>query len=210
MQFLFQDRSDAGRLLVKKLSVFRNSSAIVLALPRGGVVIGYQIAKSLKLPLSVIVSRKIGSPNNPEFGIGAVSENDSVVLDQDSIKSVKVSRAELNALIEKEKKEVEHRIELFRKGEPLLSMKGKTVIIVDDGLATGVTAKAAIGSVEKLHPQKVVFAAPVCAADSVVELQPRLDQVICLYAPVTMGAIGAYYRDFSQTTDREVLSLLKL
>ncbi len=210
METVFRNRHDAGKLLAKKLISYKGKVAYILALPRGGVVVAHVVAKSLHLPHDVIISRKIGSPNNPEFGIGAVSENDSVILDQASIETLDLTKRDLDKLVEKEKKEVDRRIQLFRDGKALPSMEGKTVIILDDGLATGVTARAAVVAVEKLHPQKIVFAAPICAADSVIELQSHVDEVSCLYAPMTMGAIGAYYQDFSQTTDREVLSLLKL
>lgn len=209
METVFQDRHEAGKLLAKKLTAYKGKSTYILALPRGGVVVAYEVAKNLNLPFNVIISRKIASPNNPEFGIGAVSENGSVVLNQTSIETLGLTKQDLDKLIENKKKEVDRRVQLYRNTRRLPFMEGKTIIIVDDGLATGVTARAAIVAVEKLNPQKIIFAAPVCAAESVVELQLKVDQVICLSAPIDLRSIGTYYENFSQITEEEVIDFLK-
>lgn len=206
---VFEDRREAGKLLAKKLVPFQKEHPIVLALPRGGVPIGFEIAKSMYVPLDVLVVRKIGSPHNPEFGIGAIAEENTQILDKSSINTLGISKKELAGIIKKEKEELKRRVNLYRKNRSPPLMKDKTVIIVDDGLATGVTAKAAISSVKKGKPKQVIFAAPVCAYDTIQELKGLVDNVVCIAKPHDFGSVGRWYREFEQISDEEVINFLK-
>lgn len=205
---IFKNRSSAGKKLAKKLKKYQQENVIVLALPRGGVPVGYEIAKLLASPFNVIVSRKIGAPQNPELGIGAISENNVSLMNKRIASLLNISQNQVENIIKKEKKELSRRIRLYRNNQSLPDLSGKTVILVDDGLATGVTAKAAIESIKKLKPEKIVFAAPVCARESVKQLSPDADQIVCLYTPSALQAIGIYYKNFQQVTDQEVVRLI--
>lgn len=204
----FINREQAGRDLARALLDYKREHPLVLALPRGGVVLGYEVAKELNAPLEVLISRKIGAPHNPEFGVGAISENDTLLLDTDTISVLGIEEKDLYATITQEKEELERRIAVYRQGNPLPSLEGKTVIIVDDGLATGVTARAAIEAVSQENILQVVFAAPVCNAEVAEGIQTKVDQVVCLHTPLEMRAIGLYYQDFEQVSDAEVMRLL--
>lgn len=203
----FEDRKDAGVQLASMLLQLRKDKPIILALPRGGVEIGYEVAKALKAPLDVIVSRKIGSPPDPEFAIGAVSEKNTVVFDKRTLFGFGLEESRLGEEIKKTKEEVDRRIKLYR-GRPLPKLAGRTVIIVDDGLATGMTALASVKSVKKEKPKRIVFAAPVCTAGPMKKLESVVDTVICKLTPKGLGSIGEYYRDFPQVSDDEVLYIL--
>lgn len=205
---LFKDREEAGKLLAAKLKKYKTGNPLVLALPRGGVVVGYQIAKILALAMDVIIVRKIGSPRDPEFGIGAIAEGGISVLDNRSVKILGISEEQSAEMISREKKELDRRLELYRGGKCLAFAKGKTVIIADDGLATGVTALAAIQAVRKLNPLKMIFAVPVCSFEASDSIGKKVDEFICLSNRENLRAIGLYYRNFSQVSDEEVLQLL--
>ena len=204
----FKHRRHAGQKLAQALGRYHLKDASILALPRGGVPVAYQIARSLHLPLTVLVSRKIGAPGNPEYGIGAVSEFDTVVLDRPAIRALGISDSQIKAIKISETKELDRRIDTYRQSKKLPDLTGKTAVLVDDGLATGVTAKSAIQAVKQLHPQKVILAVPVCAAQTAAELKNWVDDLVCLHAPTNLRAIGLYYRDFAPTTDQEVVRLL--
>ncbi|MGE5042023.1 MAG: phosphoribosyltransferase [Candidatus Levyibacteriota bacterium] len=204
----FEDRKDAGVKLAQALCMQKCKEPIVLALPRGGLPVGYEVAKVLHCPLEVFISRKIGSPENPEYGIGAVSEHD-VFLDNTSIQELQIKPNQLDKLIEKERLEVKRRIQTYRGNRALPALQGKDVIIVDDGLATGVTARAAILSIKKLKPRKLFFAAPVCSYDIALTLEQMADSVVCLLKPRYFQAVGKWYRNFNQVTDAEVLEYLR-
>lgn len=205
---LYSDRHHAGKELAKSLKEYAHGDAIVLALPRGGVNIGYELAKALHIPLDVIVARKIGLPENPEFGIGAIGENGARVLDTRVIRLIGIPDDVLKNIIMKEQTELKRRVRLYRKNKPLPNLKNKTVILVDDGLATGVTAKAAIEAIKKQQPKKIIFASPICAYDTAQEFRSLVDEVICLATPLDLMSIGLWYRNFDQVSDEEVLQLL--
>ena len=206
---MFVDRSDAGQKLGALLQKFRGSNVIVLALPRGGVVVGFQVAKALEAALDVVIVRKIGAPDNPEFGIGAISESGVRILDRKTIKQRGYKQKEIEAVIQKELQEMRRRKTLYSTNRPKYSISKKTVILVDDGVATGVTAQAAIKSVLKKKPVHLVFATPVCAKESTMNLSQMVDEFICLISPEGLTAIGAYYEDFSQVSDKEVIEYLE-
>lgn len=205
---LFADRSDAGRQLALRLEEYKKTQPLVLALPRGGVVVGYEVATYLHAPLEVIVSRKVGIPYNPELGIGAVSEEGVLLLNTKTLSELTIPVKETERVITREEKELTRRIELYRGGKSLPTFEGKTVILVDDGVATGVTAQAAIKVIRKHTPRKLVCAVPICARDTSRIIAREVDAFICLHSPDFMQAIGLYYKNFKQVTDEEVVDLL--
>lgn len=205
---IFGSRAEAGQKLALELKKYQDHNPIILALPRGGVPVGWEIAKVLHAPLDILVACKIGAPRNPEFGIGAVAENGIKILDEPTIKLLGLSIEEVNEATDKAQKQLQERVNKYRKGKLLPNLPGKTAILVDDGLATGVTAKSAIVAVQKQNPEKIVFATPVCAQDSARELETQIDSIICLIAPVKFRAVGLWYKNFPQLSDQEVLNLL--
>lgn len=205
----YQNRQEAGYQLAQKLIKYRNEHPIIIALPRGGVVIGYEVSKALKAPLDVIVPRKIGAPFNPEFGIGAIAPNNVRVLDNQSIKLIGISEFQIEEIIQKETQEMNRRIQLYRKNLAPLNLKDKTVIIVDDGIATGVSTRAAVLSVKHMNPKKIILAVPVCPPDAADKFRKEVDEFLTLQEPLDFYAVGAYYSNFSQTTDDEVIALLE-
>jgi predicted phosphoribosyltransferase len=206
----FKDRIDAGRQLAKELKKYaERDDVIVLALPRGGLPIGYEIAKKLKVPLDVIVARKIGAPHNPEFGIGAVTEGGMAVVNIDAVRVLGVSKDELNQLATEEANEVERRRKLFRGDRPELQIEGKTVILVDDGLAAGATALAAIRYLRSKNPKQIVFAVPVCPKDTADYLRKEVDDLICPNIPDHFTAVGVWYDNFPQLSDEDALAILR-
>ena len=206
---LFKDRHQAGLELAKRLTRYAGDDPVVLALPRGGLSIGLEVAKALQSPLDVVIARKIGLPHNKEFGIGAISEGNIRILDERIINLIGINQNMLKDILEEEQAELQRRIEVYRNNKPLPDVRNKTVILVDDGLATGVTAKAAIEAIRKLHPKRIVFAAPICAYDTAQQLRSLVDDVVCLATPYDLMAIGYWYQNFEQVTDEEVLDLLK-
>ena len=207
-EIIFKNRKEAGQKLAEALKSYGAEKPIILAMPRGGVVVAYEIAKALNAPLDVIVSRKIGAPLQPEYAIGAIAPGDIGVFNEEAISSLGITKAEIEILITHEKKEMERRIKLYRGDKPPLDLKDKVVIIVDDGVATGQTALVAIRSVRKMQPKKIVFACGVGAQDSMELLRQEADEVISLNVPKTFYAVGQWYQDFGQVTDEEVLRLL--
>lgn len=205
----FEDREDAGRRLAAWLERYRDEDPIVFALPRGGVPVGFEISRSLGAPLDVFISRKLGAPGQPEFGIGAVAPGGVRVLNRDVVERLGIPESYLEMVTRKEMAEVERRLHHFRGDRPEPEVAGRTVILVDDGLATGVTARAAVESLKRLGPRRLILAAPVCAAQTAKLLGPEVDELVCLEAPADLGAIGFWYADFSQTSDEEVIELLE-
>ena len=206
---MFDDRRDAGIRLARELKEFKErKDVIVLALPRGGVVVAHEIARALRVPLDVFVVRKLGFPGRPELAIGAVSETGAVVWNQDVLSMYEVSKAYLDRELQKEKEEILRRVALYRSGRTLPVLKGKVLILVDDGLATGATARAAIEALKQEKPKKLVTAVPVAPAGTALEFERLVDTFVCLEADPALYAIGAYYRDFTQVTDKEVIDLL--
>jgi predicted phosphoribosyltransferase len=204
----FVDRIDAGNRLASVLKDFSGKKGIVLAIPRGGVVVGSVIAKSLNLPLDVIIPRKIGAPYNPELAIGAVAEDGTAILDNHLIKYLGVDLEYVKEETEGQKKEIERRLKLYRQDISYPILKGLDVIVVDDGIATGSTMKAALASVKNRGAASITVAVPIGPPSTIEELNKIADRVVCLYTPEYFQAIGQFYKDFSQTTDEEVIKLL--
>ncbi|MBU0576111.1 phosphoribosyltransferase [Patescibacteria group bacterium] len=203
------DRVHAGRQLAKKLTAYQDTSAIVLALPRGGVPIGFEISQRLNLPLDVILVRKIGMPGQPEYGLGAVAESDVEILDQKSMMVFGITKKSLVDTILQERAELKRRQRKYRQGRFLPALKNKTVILVDDGVATGVTMRAAIKFLrEKLKPREIVLALGVCGIDTAAELEQLIDKLVCLNIVPHLHAISQFYQEFEQTSDEEVVELL--
>lgn len=205
----FQDRREAGRLLARKLGRYKDANGIVLALPRGGVPVGYEVALALRLPIDVFIVRKLGAPGQPELGIGAVAPGGVLVLDVDTINALGISREAIQRIATIEVDEVERRLARFRGRRPSPELAGKTVIVVDDGLATGVTATAAVRALRQANPKEIVLAVPVCAAQTADALESEVDQLVCVETPPNFGAVGLWYRHFDQTSDEEVIELLE-
>lgn len=205
----FRNRRQAGRLLAARLGEHTFKDPVVLALPRGGVPVGYEVAVAMSAPLDVFVARKVGAPGHEEFGIGAIAEGGESVMD-DVVLRLGISTAAFAVLAKREETELDRRVERYRGGSSLPDLAGRDVILVDDGLATGVTAEAALKAIRRLNPARVVLAVPVCAPDSQVRLGAIADRVVCLAAPQVFRAVGVWYDDFSPTTDSEVLELLAL
>jgi putative phosphoribosyl transferase len=204
----FEDRRDAGRRLAGKLSRFEGERPVVFALPRGGVPVGYEISRALGAPLDVFVSRKLGAPGQPEFGIGAVAAGGVRVLNQDVVRRLGIPDEYVQKITAQELAEVGRRLRYFRGQRPEPEVVGRTAILVDDGLATGVTARAAVQALRLRKPRRLVLAAPVCAAQTAALFRTEVDELICLECPADLGAIGFWYRNFEQTSDEEVVELL--
>jgi len=201
---------DAGKRLASALTRFKSKDTLVLAIPRGGVVVGFEISKALGVPLDIIVPRKIGAPDNPELAIGAVTEDGTTILNERLVNDLGVSEDFIKEESERQRVEIERRLESYRGDAPYPSLKNRVVIIVDDGIATGYTMKAALASVRKKGAKAVVIAIPVGPPSTIKELERVTDHVICLYTPEEFYAIGEFYDDFSQTTDEEVKRLFRL
>jgi putative phosphoribosyl transferase len=206
---LFYDRTDAGRRLAKLLKRRIQGPCIVLAIPRGGVVVGYEVAKELGCPLDVVISRKVGAPAQPELAVGAVAEDGVVFVDEEIAGLVGVSRDYVERRAREELREVRRRAEEYRGGREMPDLSGKTVILVDDGLATGLTMLAAVHMARNKGAEKVVVAVPVSPPETVAKLRRHADEVICLETPTNFYAIGQFYERFDQLTDEETNSILR-
>ena len=206
---MFKNRHDAGKRLADKLKKYKEKKdVVVLALPRGGIVIGYEIAKKLNLKLDIILVQKIGAPNNPELGIGALSEGGVSYLEKNIIKHLGLKKEDVKKAKEIAYFKLKIRISKYRINRPLLSLKGKIIILVDDGLATGVTAQAAIKFIKKHNPKKIIFASPVSSYESLKEIKKKADEAVSLLSPYDLFSIGYYYNDFNQVEDKQVLDML--
>ena len=205
----FVDRVDAGKRLAYLLKDFAGGNGIVLAIPRGGVVVGYEIAKELGLPLDVVIPRKIGAPDNPELAIGAMTEDGVAILDEQLVSYLSVPREYIQAESERQKSEIERRLRLYRQNLTPPNLKDLDVILVDDGIATGSTMKAALASVKRKGAKSVIVAVPVGPPSTIKELLKQADRVVCPRTPEYFAAIGQFYNNFDQTTDEEVSELLK-
>jgi putative phosphoribosyl transferase len=208
-KLIFRDRKEAGQQLANSLEKYRDKNPFILGIPRGGVVVAYQVAKALKAQLDVIVARKLGAPPQPEFAIGAIAPNGIRVLNAESVHYFGLSEQDIESLVTRQQREMERRIQLYRSGREDLNVKDRIVIVIDDGLATGLTAIAAVRSVKKSGAKQIILAVPVCAADTFCNMQQEADEVICLSVPEYFDAVGRFYQDFPQTTDDEVIALLK-
>lgn len=209
---LFQNRQQAGKLLAKELKKYLsdNQNLLILALPRGGAPVGFEIARTLKAPLDVIVCRKIGAPGNPEFAIGAISEAGGLFLNKQIIDAYGISQKYINDAIAAEQEKIRAYQKKFRSGESLIFLKNKVAIITDDGAATGMTMKAAIDAIRKLKPQKIIIALPVASPDTAQELRQLSDEIVILKTPSNFHAVGQFYEDFAQVETEEVKNLLNL
>jgi len=206
---IFQDRRDAGRRLAELLTEYKeNKDAIVIGLPRGGVIVAAEVAKQLKLPLDILCPRKLGAPYQPELAIGAVTETGEGIFNEDLLAALGVTNSYLQNIINKEKQVAQQRAKLYRNGRPPLNLENKITILIDDGLATGATMKAALATAKALGAAKIVVAIPVAPVDTLEEIRSMVDEVKCLQAPYPFHAVGAFYTDFSQTEDDEVIKLL--
>lgn len=207
---VFENRSQAGKELARHFTNLKDKNPIVLGIPRGGVEVAAQIAKLIKAPLNVIMVRKIGHPFEKELAIGALAEGEVKVFDRGSINRWGISKKEIAKTIKQEKEELKRRIKTYRRSQKLAPLTNQTVILVDDGVATGLTVKAAILSIKKLNPEKIIFATPVCSTEAAAELKKLVDDFICLIEPFELSSIGSFYQDFSPVSDEQVLKLLKL
>ncbi len=205
----FIDRYEAGVILAQQLQDYANQpNAIVLALPRGGVPVAYEIAAALSIPLDVFIVRKLGVPGHEELAMGAMATGGIVFFNNDIISSLNLSETAIQRVIHIEQDELKRRESLYRKDQPPLQVKDKTIILVDDGVATGATMFAALKALRQQKPASIIVAVPVAAASTCIELQKQADHFICPLRPVNFYAVGLWYEDFNQTSDEEVFTLL--
>jgi putative phosphoribosyl transferase len=208
---MFRNREEAGRMLAEKLSHYRNDpTGLILALPRGGVAVGYQLSLALHIPLDVFITRKIGAPDNPEYAIGAVAETGSRYLNQEAISSFDLSRHELERLIHVQEKEIARRRDLYRQGRPLPQLTGRTVFLVDDGIATGSTFMASALAIRSLQPHCLVGVIPVGPPSTMREVRAHVNELMVLMTPDPFYAVGDFFVDFTQVEDRDVVGYLNL
>ena len=208
---IFSDRQEAGRRLAAELVRLDIQRPVVMALPRGGVPIGFEIAQALSAPLDVILVRKIGAPDFPELAVGAIVDggNFEKVIDEDIIATLGVPQAYLDEEIARQARENERRHALYLKGRPIADVRNATAIVVDDGIATGATMRAALLGIRRRSPARLILAVPVAPISAIERLRPEVDEIVCLSTPAEFYAIGAFYRDFHQVTDEEVTALLE-
>jgi putative phosphoribosyl transferase len=207
---MFKNRKDAGRKLAARLLKYKDEHPVVLALPRGGVPVAYEVAMALDAPLDVVVARKLGAPGQPELGIGAVVDGDhpQSVLNEEVLRVLDVSNDYLNREVARELQEIRRRQERYRAGRPPEPIEGRTAILIDDGIATGGSVRAAVRGVRRSDPRRLILAVPVAPPDTVEMLRPEVDELVCLSMPLFFHAVGQFYEDFRQTTDEEVVELL--
>ncbi len=205
--FLFKDRADAGRQLAGLLQHYKDENPVVVALPRGGVIVGREIARTLGCPLDITISRKLGHPMNPEYAIGAISEHSQVVGNQREWESV--DQVWLKLSMDEQKREIDRRRQTYLQGKEPVGLMGKTVIIVDDGIATGSTMMVAIQEIKLQKPERIIVAVPVAPKEEAAVIRKLVDAFVAVIVPdYFLGAVGAYYRDFEQTSDSEVIKAL--
>lgn len=206
---IYQNSHQAGQLLAELLRSYQaQPHTIVLALPRGGVPVGYEIARSLQLPLEVFLVRKLGVPKQEELAMGAIAMDDICVFNQDIIQTLQISQTLVHREIDKQKRVIAERNQLYRQNRPAPQLTNKTIILVDDGLATGATMRVAVRAIELQTPKQIIVAVPVAAADSCQLLAQEVDEVICLQVLAPFYGVGRWYKNFNQVTDAEVIDLL--
>jgi putative phosphoribosyl transferase len=206
----FRDRADAGRQLVPRLMAYADQSPVILALPRGGVPVAFEVTRSLRAPLDLIFVRKIGAPGHAEFGLGAVVDgaHPQIVLNEEALGHLKVPPDYIKEETQRQLKEIERRREHYLAGRRPLDVEGRVAIVVDDGIATGGTVQAALKGLSRARPARLILAVPVAPRDTLARLAAEADEVVCLMTPEPFYAVGEHYDDFSQTSDREVTTLL--
>jgi predicted phosphoribosyltransferase len=205
----FANRRKAGRLLATKLAAYANRpDVIVLALPRGGVPVGYEVARALNAPLDVFLVRKLGVPGHEEFALGAIATGGVRVLNQDVVRGLRIPPDVIDAIAAREQQELERRERLYRGDRPAPTVRDRTVILVDDGLATGATMLAAINALRQRAAGRIVVAVPIASPETCHQLSEEVDDIVCAVTPEPFHAVGLWYEDFSQTTDDEVRELL--
>ncbi|HXJ02259.1 MAG TPA: phosphoribosyltransferase [Micropepsaceae bacterium] len=206
----FLDRAEAGRKLAHALAHLKSERPVILALPRGGVPVGFEVAKALEAPLDVVLVRKIGMPGQPELALGAVVDgaHPRLVLNEELVELLHPGRRYIETEEKRQLAEIERRRALYARGRPAIELAGRTVIVVDDGIATGATMRAVLKALPESKPKRVVLAVPVAAVDSLQALSKLADETVCLMTPEPFYAVGAFYRNFEQTTDQEVIELL--
>ena len=206
---IFRDRSHAGQVLAEQLREYAGRpDVLVLGLPRGGVPVAYEVARALGVPMDVFIVRKLGAPGQPELAVGAIASGGVRVLNSDIVRVLGISDREIEELTARERQEIEHRERLYRGDRPPIAVSGLTVILVDDGLATGSTMRAAATALRRAHPAKIVVAVPVAAGATCEVIAAEVDQVICAATPEPFYSVGQWYEEFTQTTDEEVRELL--
>lgn len=208
---IFNNREEAGRLLVPLLERFENQSPVVLALPRGGVPVGYEIAKALRAPLDIILVRKIGAPWQPELAAAAVVDGPQAetVINENVVRGYGISSEYIEQQAARQLEEIERRRRYYLADRPRAPIAGHTAIVVDDGIATGATVRAALHATRRAEPRRLVLAAPVAPPDTVESLRDEADEIVCLETPEMFGAIGFFYSDFHQISDEEVVAILR-
>ncbi|KAI9019100.1 phosphoribosyltransferase [Hyaloraphidium curvatum] len=206
----FLDRADAGRQLAARLADLRLADPVILALPRGGVPVAHEICRQLNAPLDLVMVRKIGAPGNEELAAGAVVDGDAqeLVLNEDVVELFGISEQYLQGEKARQLAEIERRRRRYLGDRPRVSIAGRTVVVVDDGIATGATVRAALRAVRKMGPKQVVFAVPVADAEVLGSLEGEADRVVCVHVPKHLGAVGMSYRNFEQMEDEEVIRLM--
>jgi predicted phosphoribosyltransferase len=205
---IFRDRLDAGRRLARLLVRYRAAQPLLFALPRGGVPVGYEIARALELPLDVFVVRKIGAPLHRELGVGALAETGDLHLHGDSLAALGLTVDDLADIVEQERREITRRVGLYRGARPLPDVRDRTVVIIDDGIATGGTARAAVRALRRLGTSRIVLAAPVVARETAWMLRGEVDDCVFIIDPTDLWSIGEWYQDFEQVEDDAVLAWL--
>lgn len=206
----FEDRSDAGRLLAQKLSQYTDrNDVLVLALPRGGVPVGFEIASALRVALDVFLVRKLGTPGQTELAMGAIASGGVRVLNRDVLDYLAIPERTIEEVARREQAELERREREYRGSRAAPAIQGRTIILVDDGLATGSSMRAAVQALRQQRPARIVIAVPVAAPSTCRDFEREVDEVVCLYTPEPFSAVGLWYRDFSQTSDDEVRELLE-
>lgn len=208
---MFKNREEAGQRLARELCEYRDGpSTLILALPRGGVAVGYRLSVELHAPLDVLITRKIGAPGNPEYALGALSETGALFWNQHAVASFSLTQPDLDRAAQAVKEEITRRMGLYRQGHPLRSVTDRTVILVDDGLATGATFFASIAAIRQLNPRRVIGAIPVGPPDTIRKVAHEVDKLVVLLTPEPFYAVGNFYEDFTQVEDRDVLRYLQL
>jgi len=207
----FADRTEAGRHLAERLGRFKDEAPVVLALPRGGVPVAYEVAKALQAPLDLVLVRKIGAPFQPELAIGAVvdGERPELVVNRDVVGEYAIPEGYLESERRRQLAEIERRRALYLAGRPRAEVRDRTAIVIDDGIATGATMEAALLATRRAAPRRLVLAVPVAPPDTIERLRPEVDEVVCLMVPGFLGAIGSFYHDFHQLSDDDVIELLQ-